>query len=273
MAFPNEQLREDYLAVRTIFEDLTPIFATAVDIHTFTRTIGPYYNRAREYDLRQHCSSTERTFDQVSAEILAFSKNDPAVARVLASIKARPIDNLETGINLHDALIRGWDLAGKVAQTYKGSREIIVDNLRHNISTGGGCLQGIAARLVQPYLFFLARALEQKDYAENRPGQILQTVNIKLHTGNEPPPVVEHASSSSSSSSYMPSHHEISEEDLIREAIEQSLSYTPLASSASSSELSFEEQMALAQQLSLEQAQESEEDDEELMIARAMGLI
>ncbi|MBP9764099.1 MAG: hypothetical protein KBD03_02145, partial [Gammaproteobacteria bacterium] len=42
---------------------------------------------------------------------------------------------------------------------YSNSFDIFIQNLDHNIATGGGCVPGIAARLIQPYTHFVLKML------------------------------------------------------------------------------------------------------------------
>lgn len=151
----------DLNTIRTINENLAPIFALDADIHQHSRRIGSDCLRALRLDQQHNLSINSRDFATVATEILNYSGNNPNVNTVLNSIRANQGTNEpETGLNIADLLVRTWDLTNKSG--YHNGRDVVIDNLNHNILAGGGCLAGIAARLAQPYLALATSALEQR---------------------------------------------------------------------------------------------------------------
>lgn len=144
------------------------LFEQAVDIHTHTRAIGQHFNTCFFPIDKKHQLSQVENFETVAAEILREAENDPRVARVLNSVRANGarLDG-ETQINIMDLLVRTWNLA-KNPLNYANAREVVLDALKHNIDTGGGCLPGISARLVAPYANFVNYLLNPQPVAQNR---------------------------------------------------------------------------------------------------------
>ncbi|MFO1257119.1 MAG: hypothetical protein U1E78_01660 [Gammaproteobacteria bacterium] len=147
--------------IRTINENLQGVFALNANIHTYSRQIGTQCRQVLQLDQQHQLSSNTGDFEAVTREILNHSGNNPRVITVLNSIRAnRAATEPETGLNIADLLIRTWDLTRKAG--YHNARDVVIDNLNHNIVAGGGCLAGIAARLAQPYLALAANTLEQR---------------------------------------------------------------------------------------------------------------
>jgi hypothetical protein len=156
-----KELMQALKSARTILDKLGPVFGAADNVHAHTRTIGQLAKELLTIDNAYQFSSIAGVqFETVAAEILARSGKDPHVAVVLNNIRANgtKLDH-ETGLNIQEQLIRTWTLAKTV--NYAEPREMVIDNLQHNIETGGGCLPGISARLVQPYALFVMAAFEE----------------------------------------------------------------------------------------------------------------
>jgi hypothetical protein len=156
----NVELKDLQNAEKTL-EEFGGIFKQAANVHLHTRKLGKackdiFFKLDNQFQL----SKNSLTLAQVEAEILKFSNNHPVVKRVLASIKLpRAKLDGETGLNIPDLLIKTWHLASD-AYGYDGARDLVIDNLKHNVATGGGCLPGIAARLVHPYSVLIFNKLQ-----------------------------------------------------------------------------------------------------------------
>lgn len=155
-----KELMQDIQKARVTLGTLGPIFAKDDDVHKHTRTIGPLAKELMLIDENYKFSAVAQpNFEATAAEILAYSQNDPIVALMLNNIRANGtrLDH-ETGLNIQEQLIRTWTLAKTVR--YAEPKDMVIDNIKHNAKTGGGCLPGISARLVQPYANFVLAALE-----------------------------------------------------------------------------------------------------------------
>ncbi len=148
---------------------IAAISLQAVDIHTHTGELGvlckPFLAMDERYGLSFR-DDIQSAFNRVRSEIeqrLAHeSPADQATVRgVLGSIAARGPSVLEpeTQLNSMSLLVKSWGLADKLGQD--NLRQLIVDNLKHNIQAQGGCDAGIAARLVQPYTVLCMMHLKQ----------------------------------------------------------------------------------------------------------------
>lgn len=147
--------QNDLKSASDTLEEIAKIFALEVDIHKHTRQIGQHFHNCFNRIDQKYRLSNFRDFDTVYNEILGYANNDIAVKRVLDSIKrsAGAIE-AETRINVRDLLVRTWDLAN-TSRIYSNIKDVIIENLKHNIQTQGGCLAGISARLVQPYSYLI----------------------------------------------------------------------------------------------------------------------
>ena len=142
--------------LQTLNTVLAELFDKDVDIHTHTRIIGQHYRKFYQAEQTYHLSSNNQTVDTVIQEILEKCPDSQKanVNRVLNTIKATAAPDAETGVNLPELLIRTWSFVKK-SHIYTNCVELIINNLDHNIITGGGCFPGIAARLIQPYTSFV----------------------------------------------------------------------------------------------------------------------
>jgi hypothetical protein len=116
-------------------------------------------------------NNTEINAQNIYELIITFSKNDPVIIEILQSIKNFGTNiEQETGLNIEELLIRSWRLSDHCFAS-ANMKELIVDNLKHNKATGGGCLAGIAARLTQPYCcgigFILETIKDQKQLTQS----------------------------------------------------------------------------------------------------------
>ena len=158
----------------TLFE-LEPIFKLSDNIHKHTGKIGASCRAL--HDIECSLNLPEISLDTVISEIKELSKNDNSVQLVLSKIKEQGIAiERETGLNLQTLLKSTWQLA-KIAN-YSNAEELVIDNLKQNILTKGGCAAGISARLVLPYLHFLQSATEQRDLSSRFSGHDSHQLSI-----------------------------------------------------------------------------------------------
>ncbi len=166
------------LAIKTL-EEMRPIYESSEDIHKHTRFLGP---RCRDVFFKldtQYIISdlANKTIENICAEILKFAGNDQTVLTVLNIIKTSSGIEPETGLDVKDLLIRTWSLACQYPEI-KNIKELIIDNLKHNLATGGGCLAGISARLTQPYCelirIILLNAQREKEHFNRQLRQSLK---------------------------------------------------------------------------------------------------
>lgn len=119
-----------------------------------TSFLGEQYQFFRSLDAKYSLSKV-LDFATVAREILIASGNDKRVEIVLGTIRdSRGTPEAETGLNVQELLVRTWFLA-QTPLSPSNARELVVLNLVHNKDTGGGCLAGISARLVQPFSHFV----------------------------------------------------------------------------------------------------------------------
>lgn len=160
MSASPSDLKQEIEHLKTSIDILTGIYAEEVDIHTHTRQIGPYYQQFCAVDRRYNLSSNTQPLENVIRDIL---RRCPAshlanVTRVLNTIRVTVGSDHETHVNLQELLMRTWSLVNK-PNNHSNAFELFIQNLDHNIITGGGCVPGIAARLIQPYTHFVFKML------------------------------------------------------------------------------------------------------------------
>lgn len=146
--------------IQNTLNELAPLFQTDNDVHCHTRTIGA---RCRDilYPIEQSYALIENfiSLEQVIDEIHHHPACDANVKAILATIKAKGNSiEPETGLNISTLLQKTWSLL-KIAH-YSDAEGVVIDVLRHNLLTKGGCLAGISARLVLPYALFLKSSVE-----------------------------------------------------------------------------------------------------------------
>lgn len=153
-------MKQDIEALKAHIDTLSGLFAQEVDIHTHTRQIGPHYQYFNATDQRYNLSSNTQKLEEVIRQILARcpAKYKQNITTVLNTIRATTRPDNETQANLQELLIRTWSLVN-MPNNYSNSFDIFIQNLDHNIATGGGCVPGIAARLIQPYTHFVLKML------------------------------------------------------------------------------------------------------------------
>ncbi len=153
-------MKQDIEALKARIDTLSGLFAQEVDIHTHTRQIGPHYQYFNATDQRYNLSSNTQKLEEVIKQILARcpAKYKQNITTVLNTIRATTRPDNETQANLQELLIRTWSLVN-MPNNYSNSFDIFIQNLDHNIATGGGCVPGIAARLIQPYTHFVLKML------------------------------------------------------------------------------------------------------------------
>lgn len=171
-------LKDIQQAEKTL-EEFGAIFKQATNVHLHTKKLGQACTRVfLKLDNQYQLSKGGQTLAMVEADILKFSGNNANVKKVLASIKhPKARKDLETGLNVQDLLIRTWTLACQ-ANNDANARELVIDNLIQNIATKGGCLPGIAARLVQPYSHFVLNKLQTRvtEALLGTPEQTMQSI-------------------------------------------------------------------------------------------------
>jgi hypothetical protein len=161
-------MKQQIETLKTSLDILTQMFETEIDIHTYTRQIGAVYPQFYAADRTHNLSTNTQKLEEVIQAILqrcpATQKN--SVTTVLNTIRATTGADNETCANLQELLIRTWSLVNN-SNNYKNAFQVLMDNLDHNIATGGGCVPGIAARLIQPYIHFVLHMLRQA-YEQSR---------------------------------------------------------------------------------------------------------
>lgn len=157
---PSSDLAQSNAAIR----ELNTMFAQDVDIHTYTRRIGQIAAEFYiELDKKHKMTKvTQADFERTAQEIM--DKTTPAdkakVNIILNSVRSyKGRKDTETGLDVMLLLVKTWELAKN--SYYNNAQAVVIENLRHNKDTGGGCYPGIAARLVLPYARFLEDALAQ----------------------------------------------------------------------------------------------------------------
>ncbi len=153
--------KEELEKLKKHIETIEVIFALSDDIHQHTRRLGLICHEFINAD-KQYLNSLKdaQNIGQVITDITASCPDEikPNVLKVLESIRKSGGADSETKLPLQELLVRTWSLRN----VYGNGVDLILSNLNHNISANGGCLPGIAARLVQPYTAFLFRALNNK---------------------------------------------------------------------------------------------------------------
>lgn len=166
------ELQEIHTLENNLTNNLSPVFGQEVDIHTYTRYIGDAYPLFNTADLNHTLSSNTQKLEDVIKEILdkcpAAQKGN--VTTVLNTIRATTRPDPETKVNLKELLIRTWSLVN-MPMNHTNAFEEFIKNLNHNIETGGGCVPGIAARLVQPYTHCVLRMLQVAHHKHVKQGQ------------------------------------------------------------------------------------------------------
>lgn len=163
-------MKQDIEALKARIDTLSALFAQEVDIHTHTRQIGPHYQYFNAIDQRYNLSRSTQPLQAVISEILAKCPQDKKknITTVLNTIQRTRGCDGETHANLQELLIRTWSLVN-MPNNYSNAFALFIDNLDHNILTGGGCVPGIAARLIQPYTHFVLCMLQQIPVSQKIP--------------------------------------------------------------------------------------------------------
>lgn len=170
MSIATSDIKQDIETLKARINTLSDLFAQEVDIHTHTRQIGPHYQYFNAIDQKYNLSSNTQKLEEVIKQILARcpAKYKQNITTVLNTIRATTRPDNETQANLQELLIRTWSLVN-MPNNYSNSFDIFIQNLDHNIATGGGCVPGIAARLIQPYTHFVLRMLQQIPVSQKVP--------------------------------------------------------------------------------------------------------
>ncbi|MEY3182743.1 MAG: hypothetical protein RLZ35_728, partial [Pseudomonadota bacterium] len=145
---------------------LSTLYIQSVDIHQYTHQIGEYYKEFQAIFQEYHnfleikITDLEETIKSVqeSMEILQY----PEITRlqinsVLETIRTTTAIDNETGANIQTLLIHSWALR----EAYENASDLLLYNLSANIADGGGCVAGIAARLIATYTHFLVATLRK----------------------------------------------------------------------------------------------------------------
>ena len=143
---------EDIELSKNTLNNMGAIYKLDDNVHNHSKYLGAECQKFLTLDNRYQISGPSKVnFENVCQQITDVSNNDQIIVQVLTTIKnfGNGVES-ETSLNIKDLLIRTWDLTDHylVAANMK---ELVIDNLKHNILTGGGCLAGISARLTQPY--------------------------------------------------------------------------------------------------------------------------
>lgn len=156
---------KDAQSVTKAIEEMSTFYMSSSNVHSYTRVIGSHLRSVfTPIDQKYHLS-TANDLKATYTEILEYADQNLNVKSALDSIvaSAATIEG-ETGANAADLLVRTWDLAKN--SHYSNARDVVIDNLSQNKLTGGGCLAGIAGRLVQPYSHFIQAKLEELSLGE-----------------------------------------------------------------------------------------------------------
>lgn len=157
----NKVDRENLSIIEKSLTEMDAYYRLAENVHKYSKALGAQCKKFLTLDIETYKFSTLLAFTTVVSEITSFAKNEPNVMKVLATIATASGVEPETGLPVQELLARTWSLA-KAPGSPTNAREMILDNLRHNIETGGGCLAGIAARLTQPYCNLIFWYLQHK---------------------------------------------------------------------------------------------------------------
>ncbi len=148
-----------------LVEKMGLIFRASENIHKHTVKLG--YQALHFIDMdNKYKISTPATFEETAAEILLFCADDAMVKTVLQKIREHENapDN-EAGLKVQDLLTKAWSMAKQFDDQF-GEKFIVIDNLRQNKITKGGCYPGISARLIQPYTTFINALMQQRKHIE-----------------------------------------------------------------------------------------------------------
>lgn len=155
----------DIQSVTKTIEEMSIFYMSNSNVHSHTRAIGSHLKKVFTPIDQKYNLSIAQDLKTTYTEILEYSDHNANVKSALDSIlsTAGSIEG-ETGANVADLLVRTWDLAKN--SHYSNACNVVIDNLSQNIITGGGCLAGIAGRLVQPYSHFIQAKLEELSLGE-----------------------------------------------------------------------------------------------------------
>jgi hypothetical protein len=155
----------DMQSVAKTIEEMSIFYMSNSNVHSHTRAIGSHLKSVFTPIDQKYNLSKSQDLKAVYTEILEYAGHDIKVKSALDSIlsTAGSIE-AETGAHVADLLVRTWDLAKN--GHYSNACDVVIDNLSQNILTGGGCLAGIAGRLVQPYSHFIQAKLEELSLGE-----------------------------------------------------------------------------------------------------------
>lgn len=149
------------LELTALNEILSEICDREDNIHEHTQIIGQFYQRFYAVDIENNFSSNNESLEVIIKEILAECPESKRanVTWVLNKIKATTLADTETGVNVQQLLTRTWSLC-TTHYLYSNAIAELIKNLDHNILAEGGCVPGIAARLIQPYAAFVLKMLK-----------------------------------------------------------------------------------------------------------------
>ncbi|MFM8453856.1 MAG: hypothetical protein ACKOAD_02575 [Gammaproteobacteria bacterium] len=157
----NSLKQEQIQTLEGISAELAGIYGSDVDIHTHTRTLGDRCRKFIAIDQAHSISGFESAnLETVIRDILAICPEDKKgnVTTVLKSIRDGSPDG-ETRICTKELLLRTWSMIRKPGM-YGNAVDVLISNLSHNIEAGGGCMAGIAGRLILPYTAFVLQCLK-----------------------------------------------------------------------------------------------------------------
>lgn len=169
-------------------QEASAIFAQEVNIHQHTVRLGELCTQYfMPFDQQFSISDSTMPLATVIAEINAFTAQQhpdkgASVKTILGSIADGAVV-AETNLVLSEQLIRTWSLA-KHAFSPANTMDLIVENLHHNIAADGGCLPGISARLIQPYMAILKHIAQSKLGYKQQELQFSDNHNMHRHTSH-----------------------------------------------------------------------------------------
>ena len=157
---------EDFNSLLTILDQMQQRYNLEDDIHNHSKFLGNLSKTFLTLDDKYQISNISESFDEVYNQINQYA-NDVDVLEVLNTIKSFNGIEPETQLNLKELLVRTWSLKTH-GFSPNNSKDMIIFNLKDNKLSGGGCLAGISARLIQPYCLAIRSILESaKEYKAN----------------------------------------------------------------------------------------------------------
>ena len=141
----------------SLIEPIKQIYSSEANVHDLAKKTGNIFKDVFELDRSYSISNTALNFNETYKEIIELVNqsdlDQSIVTNVLKALNVIKSDSRqiepETGLDVKNLLIRTWSLIKHPNMSKQCC--VIIDSLAHNHLNGGGCLAGIAVRLVNPY--------------------------------------------------------------------------------------------------------------------------